>query len=309
MLPLLEQRGSKNISENERKSSSETDLQTAAVCDGKSKLLDVGCGTGASALIALSHGYDVVVTDVSEAMVERTKERAAVAIRQAAERGGDTSDRSNFQSQLDSLSESVVAEGQNLPSRWSESFDLAVANFSVIFFPQPVQGLKEIFRCLLSGTGIVALTAWGDASETPAFRIFPEVVSAVLPELAASGKPKRITGSAEVLTKLLEEAGFVDVRIVGPVFKTLVVRTPSEFYDRFALTSPPTAAMIAKMDAITQSNFRKHIMDAAKVRGGKEDGSIALDSGAYIAYGRKPASVQPREGGTRKTSFSMTPHN
>ena len=102
-------------------------------------------------------------------------------------------------------------------------------------------------------------------------------------------KSARITGSVEVLTKLLEGAGFVDIRVDGPVFKTLIVKSPSEYYDRFALTSPPTAAIIANMETSARSEFRQRVMESARARGGRKDGSIALDSGAYIAYGRKPS--------------------
>ena len=288
----------KNDNENKKVYSCESALEPAAQeeHDASSerrrlKLLDVGCGTGAATLLALSQGVDVVATDVSEAMVERTKERSFAAIR-SRDNTATTEHRSQSKSQLEAMSDSAVATGQDLPSCWSGSFDLAVANFSVIFFPQPVLGLKEIFRCLVPGTGIASLTAWGDASETPAFRVFPDVVSEVLPELIETGKPKRITGSVEVLTKILEEAGFVDVKVEGPVFKTLIVKSPSEYYDRFALTSPPTAAMIAKMEVETRSEFRKRVMEVAMARGGQEDGSTALDSGAYIAYGRKPAPMK-----------------
>jgi len=287
----------KNDNDKEKVSSCEIALELAAQQqqDASSehrrlKLLDVGCGTGAATLLALSHGVDVVATDISEAMVERTKDRSFAAIR-AGDNSATTEHRAQSKSQLEAMSDSAVAMGQDLPSCWSGSFDLAVANFSVIFFPQPVLGLREIFRCLVPGTGIASLTAWSDASETPAFRVFPDVVSEILPELI-TGKPKRITGSVEVLTNLLEEAGFVDVKVEGPVFKTLTVKSPSEYFDRFALTSPPTAAMIAKMEANTRSKFRKRVMEVATARGGREDGSIALDSGAYIAYGRKPAPME-----------------
>lgn len=239
------------------------------------KLLDVGCGTGAVSLIAVSKGLEVAVTDASEAMVERTKQRVEAATRGRDEPG--------------LLHGCAVAQGQDLPSEWSDSFDLAVANFSVIFFPQPVAGLREMLRCLVPGTGIASLTAWGDASETPAFRVFPDVASRVVPELVDTGKPKRITGSVEALEGLMEEAGFVDVRVVGPVAKTLEVESPSDYYDRFALTSPPTAAMIARMGDAKRLAFREGVAEVARARGGRGDGSIALDSAAYIAYGRKPA--------------------
>ena len=237
----------------------------------KPKLLDVGCGTGAVALLGVSRGWDVAVTDVSEAMVERTRERIST---QQAEKG----------ERIDSQ----IVDGRNLPTRWSSSFDLVTANFSVIFFPQPVDGLKEIFKCLVPGTGRVALTAWGSPSETPAFCVFKDVLSENHPELVDSNRPKRITGSIKVLQDLLEEAGFVDVKVEGPVVKTLVVENASEYYNRFALTSPPTAATLETMNPETRLAFQKRVMEVATARGGREDGSIALESGAYIAYGRKP---------------------
>mmetsp|Transcript_5087 Transcript_5087/g.10998 ORF Transcript_5087/g.10998 Transcript_5087/m.10998 type:complete len:347 (-) Transcript_5087:85-1125(-) len=233
------------------------------------RLLDVGCGTGAASLLALSMGFDVAAADVSPAMVERTKRRAT-------EEGGRD------------LFDSVAASGERLPPGWSDAFDVAVANFSVIFFPDPAAGLREMLRCLVPGTGTAALSAWGDVSETPAFRVFPDVALEVVPELVETGKPRRITGSAETLTKLMEKAGFEDVRVVGPVTRALEVANPGEYYDRFALTSPPNAAMIGKMDDATRGKFRSRIMAAATERGGREDGSVALNSSAYIVYGRRP---------------------
>lgn len=238
----------------------------------KQKLLDVGCGTGAVALLGISQGWDVAVTDVSEAMVERTRERISAQLPEKSK-----------------LIDNQIVDGRNLPDRWSSSFDLAMANFSVIFFPQPVDGLKEIFRCLVPGTGRVAFTAWGSPSETPAFCVFKDVLLEMHPELVDGNRPKRITGSVQVLEDLLKEAGFVDVTVEGPIFKTLVVKNASEYYNRFALTSPPTAATLEKMDLETRQAFRKRVMDVAIARGGREDGSIALDSGAFIAYGRKPS--------------------
>ncbi len=233
-----------------------------AIKEKRRKLLDVGCGTGAVALLAKD--CDVTVTDVSESMVKRTLERA------------------NF------VTDSAVVNGMDLPSRWSNSFDAAVANFSVIFFPTPYDGLREIHRCLLPKTGVVGLTAWGDVSETPAFGVFRDVLNEKHPELVESNRPKRITGSVETLRKLLVDAGFVDVQVEGPVTKTLVVQSASDYFDRFAKTSPPTAATLAKMNETLRSKFRERVMEVATERGGREDGSIALDASAYIAYGRKP---------------------
>lgn len=241
------------------------------------RLLDVGCGTGAASLRAQARGFDVAWTDVSTAMVARTTQRVL-------ERAPPTAAR-------DYVGASCrVADGGSLPAEWADAFDVAVANFSVIFFPDPTAGLKEMRRCLVPSTGVAAVSAWGAASETPAFRIFLAVAAEVAPDLVATGKPRRISGSVAALTTLMEGAGFVDVIVEGPMVKTLVVASPAAYYDRFALTSPPNADMIARMDDATRIKFRSRVMEMAKARGGQEDGTVALDSAAYIVYGRRPDS-------------------
>lgn len=235
------------------------------------KLLDVGCGTGAASLMALDRcdRLEVAVTDKSPSMVRRAESRIV-----------DAASRS-------SLLAAEACDGEALPGKWIDEFDFAVANFSVIFFPDPAAGLREMRRCLVPGTGRAALAAWGDEGETPAFRIFPRAAAEVCPELAPTSKPRRITGSVQSLAALMEEAGFIDIRVVGPLAKTLEVASPLEYYNRFALTSPPNVKMISKMDDDTKLRFKRRVMDLAKTRGGREDGSVALTSSAYIAYGRK----------------------
>mmetsp|Transcript_15975 Transcript_15975/g.24183 ORF Transcript_15975/g.24183 Transcript_15975/m.24183 type:complete len:270 (-) Transcript_15975:666-1475(-) len=219
-------------------------------CDRKNKqscrLLDVGCGTGAVSLLAVSLGFrQVTATDVSLTMVDRTRNR----LNQFHNDKGECA--------LDDSSSAIAftataSDGQSLPADWSNSFDVCLANFSVIFFPDPVAGSKEMLRCLVPHSGVAAITAWGDTTETPAFQVFPDVAREML---LNSNRPKRITGSVASLEKLMTDAGFVDVSVVGPVSHTLKVDSPEDYYDRFA----------------------------------KEDGSIALNASAYIAYGRKAA--------------------
>lgn len=74
-------------------------------------LLDVGCGTGAVSLWAGRHGFsNVTATDVNAAMIRRLRQRHA----------------DEFQHQDTSLLETVVANGQSLPSSWTDRFDYAV---------------------------------------------------------------------------------------------------------------------------------------------------------------------------------------
>lgn len=258
-------------------------LDEAAVseCTGSSSdkdskqrsVLDLGCGSGAVSLIVMSHDKHfgkVVATDASQSMVERTQQR--------------TTEKYGTEAPFSVL----TTDGQRLPDQWTNRFDIVISNFAVIFFPDPIQGLREMLRCLTPSSGVAAFTAWGNIDETPAFRVFPDVASELVPHLVATGKPKRITGSVAVLKSIMEQAGFVDVKVVGPIAKTLEISSAEDYYDRFALTSPPTAAMIGKMCVDMREKFKERVMEVAKERGGRHDGRIALTSSAYIAYGRKP---------------------
>ena len=87
--------------------------------------------------------------------------------------------------------------------------------------------------------GLYRNNGWGSIEETPTFCIFPDVAIEICPELVSTRKPCWITGSVETLTKIMEEAGYVSIEVVGPITKNIVVNSPEEYYDWFALTSPP----------------------------------------------------------------------
>jgi SAM-dependent methyltransferase len=253
-------------------------------------LLDVACGTGTVTLQAISlYGLKVTSTDISPSMVQRTKQRVkeqqAITIEEQ---------KSNSNNDL-SLSESTITvDGQiSLPNEWADKFDFVVSNFGVIFFKDCLVGLKEMVRCTKSGgEGTIAFTSWGPEQQIQAFRIFPDVAKEICPHLISTGKPKRITGSIDVLKQLMIDAGCCidSIKIIGPISKQLVVSSPEEYYNRFVLTSPNTAEMISKMDKETKTKFRSRVIELAKERGGSQDSTstiISIPSSAYIAYGRR----------------------
>lgn len=245
-------------------------------CETTPHLLDVGCGTGAAALYAREKGFKVTATDVSAAMVQRLRQRH----------------KEIFHDKENNMLEVVVSDGQELPKSWSDRFDFAVGAFSVIFFPSVSRGLEEIYRCLLPGSGKMVLSAWGNAEETPAFRVFPDAVKAVAPRLLEGSKPKRIVGSPDVLKELLEKAGFENVKVIGPVKRILRVSSAEAYYDRFALGSPNTISTLSKMNEDEARQLKAKVLELVEKRGGgRSDGSIEIPSMAYFAYGTKPLRV------------------
>lgn len=159
----------------------------------------------------------------------------------------------------------------------------------MIFFPNVSLGLKEIHRCLKE-SGQLVISAWGNAEQTPAFRVFPDAIREVAPRLLQDAEPKRITGSPLTLQTLLEEAGFEHVKIVGPIQQTLKVASAEEYYNRFALASPNTISSLSQMTQYEVQGVKQKVMEIAAEQGSRPDGSIELPSSAYFAYGKKPSS-------------------
>ena len=156
-----------------------------------SYVLDVGCGTGQTpCYIAKQYGCRVVGVDISERMIERSRERAD---------SEGVADRVEFR----------VADAQDLPFE-DDIFD-AVITESVTAFPEDKeQAVKEYARVTKLG-GHVGLNESTWIKVPPP----PEMVAWVSQDLGAQVKPL----TPEEWTGLLQGAGLtvqtVDVREVG----------------------------------------------------------------------------------------------
>jgi len=104
------------------------------------RLLDVGAGDGNVALAAARLGAEVVACDLSEAMVERGRDRADDA-------GCEV--------------EWVVGDAERLPFA-EASFDCVLSSFGVIHAPDPRRAAGELDRVVRAG-GQIGLNAWSPA--------------------------------------------------------------------------------------------------------------------------------------------------
>ena len=162
------------------------------------RVLDVAAGAGDQTLdIAERVGPSgaVVATDLSPAIVAHAQERAR---------------RAGF-GQVQCL----VADGEDLPFE-ADSFDAAVCRLGLMFFPDPLQGLREMHRALRPGAGVCTMVFAGP-QKNPCVRILMATAlrHAGLPapdpgmpgapgSLLSLGRPGRIDA-------LFTEAGFRDV--------------------------------------------------------------------------------------------------
>src|SRR5215510_3639308 len=159
------------------------------------KVLDVGCGTGASALPAaqaVGKNGSVVGVDLASRLLDRARAKALAA-------------------GLDNI-EFRVADmtALNYPD---ESFDAVVSVFSIFFVPDMEGLVRELWRMVRPG-GKLAVTTWGPRIFEPAYSRWLIAVGKERPDLASAFNPwDRITDVVSV-RKLLHDGGVRDAEVI-----------------------------------------------------------------------------------------------
>jgi arsenite methyltransferase len=157
-------------------------VQLCHIGDG-AYVLDVGCGAGVTPVyLAKGHGCRVVGVDISEGMIERSRERAA--------REGVV-DRTEFR----------VADAQDLPFD-DDVFD-AVITESVTAFPKDKQKAVDEYARVTRPGGYIGLNESTWLKVPPP----PEMIAWVSQDLGATVRPLTSTEWAG----LLEGAGLSDI--------------------------------------------------------------------------------------------------
>lgn len=149
-------------------------------------VLDVCCGTGASALPAAERVGPqgrVVAVDLSEGMLDRARAKAeSGGLRNIVFRAGDM-------------------EQLGLPPA---SFDAVVCVFGIFFVPDMVGQVAELWRMVRPG-GRLAVTTWGEGAFEPAAALFWDIVRGERPDLYRGFNPwDRIVRPDAVRTLLLD---------------------------------------------------------------------------------------------------------
>jgi SAM-dependent methyltransferase len=148
------------------------------------RILDVGCGCGATTIAAANFASRAVGVDLSQAMLAVARERAR------------TSGLTN--------TEFMLADAQTYPFE-SESFDIVISRFGVMFFDDTTAAFANLRSSMVAG-GRLAFVCWQplEANEwllVPGLAAAQHVVfpiSAQLTDLACSPLPpsKRSKGSS-----------------------------------------------------------------------------------------------------------------
>jgi SAM-dependent methyltransferase len=237
-------------------------LLTAAQAAPGERVLDVGCGTGATALpfaAAVGPGGHVTGIDISEPML-------GVARRRVAEQG------------LSNVT-LLLADAQVYPLP-PASFDLLTSRFGVMFFADPVAAFRNLFEALRPG-GRLCMAVWASITENPHWKIPYDIaqrhLGAPAPQL-----PHAPGGHAfadrDYFCGILSAAGFADIAI-----------EPRRFHIRGA-----TAAGLA--EHVAQFGAVQRLMDEKRADEAVRQAIVQETAAAYAAYAtpegvRLPATV------------------
>jgi len=175
-----------------------------------SLVLDVGCGTGASALPAaekVAPSGRVIGVDLAEKLLDIGRAKAT-------------------QQGLQNI-EFRIGDMENLGFS-DDYFDAVISVFSIFFVPDMAKQVRELWRMVRPG-GQLAITTWGPDFVEPMNGRWREAVGQVRPDLVSAFHPwDRIT-TPEAVRQLLFDGGISDAEII-PENGSQPLRSPEEWW-------------------------------------------------------------------------------
>ncbi len=230
------------------------------------RVLDVGCGIGDPtlqvAVLVGPHGR-VVGTDLSEAMLETARERAAaLGLSHVEFRAAD-----------------VTADVLE-----PESFDVVLARWSVIYV-RDVVGTLERLRHALAPGGRIAVAAWAPPDANPWITVPMQALARVRPLPPADPAAPGVFQLSEdgALARALLRAGF---QTIGQerVMLSQFARDPAEYWAMLADTAGPLAPLLATLAPEERARVEREVADAvARFRVGDV---LRIPAQAQLAWGR-----------------------
>ena len=174
------------------------------------KVLDVACGSGASALpAALKVGStgNVIAVDIAEDLLKLGRAKI------------DKLELQNIQFLFADMTELNYAD---------ESFDAVVCVFGIFFVSDMEALLKKLWR-MVKPKGKLAITTWGPNLFAPLYNVWREEIKMERPDLYSAFNPwDRIT-DVQSVTKLFHSARIIDVDVVAENGSHLL-HTPEDWW-------------------------------------------------------------------------------
>jgi len=249
-------------------------IEAAAPAAGE-RVLDVGCGAGASSLALaarVSAGGQVLGVDISEPLIARARALAP--------------------QNTPALFRVADASSAELPEG---AFDILFSRFGVMFFRDPIVAFVHLRRALLPG-GRVAFVCWRGAAENDWVRLPMAAIKGIVPPTALPDPeaPGPFSfGDRGRVARILTAAGFTDVAIAP--FDASVAFGEGATRDaatddavKMTFEVGPLSRALADQPDDIRARASAAVRAAFADRPGER--SVMIDGAAWIVTARNPAS-------------------
>ncbi|AKT40330.1 class I SAM-dependent methyltransferase [Chondromyces crocatus] len=241
----------------------ENTVDRLALTEGQ-RVLDVCCGSGASALPAaqkVGASGSVLAVDLAEPLLQLGRAKA------------DAAGLSNVEFRCADVEALDVPGGH---------FDAVVCVFGIFFFPDMEETVRRLWRWV-KPSGTLAITTWGPDVMAPGDGLFWEVIGARRPELVKKVKPWARIETPETLRAMLAGVG-VEASSVEAETSAQPLRTAEDWWT-IALGSGYRGTL-DQLDAATREAVREDLHAALEAQGVR-----AAQTNVVYAIARKPAET------------------
>lgn len=230
--------------------------------DGTGKILDVACGPGTLSLLIHKEVDEIQAIDFSQGML-------------------DCFDREIEQNGINNI-KTCLMDGQNLNFADNE-FDWAFSIFGLMFFPDRMQGFREMYRTLKPG-GRAAVTSWAPVTDSPLMQLMFSAMGAAFPKKPESSPSILNLEDPVNFKKEMQEAGFANVSITH-FDGTWELTSVEEFLDSMVRGSAPIVMLKNQLGDEAWAEKRAIMLEY--LTGQISELPVILSSRAYIGVGEK----------------------
>jgi SAM-dependent methyltransferase len=244
-------------------------IDAAQIRQGQS-VLDIGGGSGQPSLTMaplVGDAGSVTYTDPAAGMVKAAHEEA------------QRRSLANIQFHQ------VAAEQLPFPN---DRFDVAVGRLSVMFFPDPAAGLREILRVVKRG-GRISFLVWSSKEVNPFFSSVTDVLDRFIPpEPEDEDAPGAFRfAKPGKLAKLLDNAGAILIEEQPLPFRIQAPLKPEQFWELRSEMSDTLRAKLATLAADEIAAVRNAVQKVVAKH--FESGEMSFPAQALIVSGRVAA--------------------
>ena len=241
-------------------------LEAAAISAGE-RVLDLGCGNGASTLEAarMAEPGGVVGIDLSTAMLVNARVRSAGA----------------------GLTNVTFVQGDAQVYDFEPgSFDVIISNAGAMFFDDKVAAFSNLWRALRPG-GRIALMAWQRLEHNEWLLVLREALAMgrALPDPPVGVPGPFGLADRDQVSDLLSETGFTDVRL-GDVREPLAFgASPAEAYALMSQDGPTRGLLddLSDADKATALDQLRSVITAHETPSG-----VTFGSASWLIQARRP---------------------